>query len=73
MGEETSLPENRYRLRQLAAFERGGRILREIPGFEAIGSPTAEQMQVAAIRCLPTDPYARFVLMPERTGPQQPI
>ena len=66
---ETNLEENRYWLSQLAAFERAGRDLNEIPSYEAIESWTAEQVREAAVRYLRTDQYARFVLLPEQKVP----
>ena len=66
---ETNLRENRYWLGQLAAFERAGRDLNEIPSYDAIEGWTAEQVRQAAIRYLRTDQYARFVLLPEQKVP----
>ena len=66
---ETNLRENQYWLSQLAAFERAGRDLNEIPGDEWIESWTAEQVREAAARYLRTDRYARFVLLPEQKVP----
>ena len=66
---ETSLLENRYWLSQLAAFERAGRDLNDIPSYDAIESWTAEEVQQAAVRYLRTDQYARFVLLPEQKVP----
>ncbi|WP_420633275.1 M16 family metallopeptidase [Candidatus Palauibacter sp.] len=66
---ETNLRENRYWLSQLAAFERMGLDLNQIPSYELIESWTAEQVQQAGIRYLRTDQYAKFVLMPEQKVP----